>query len=1172
MDYFFNQTSDLIFENDLLNTVGIGLNNSNPQYDLDVRDTIRTSNLISKEITSSNTTSCNIIAEVAEIEEIGASTITSIVGDFGDVRITTHSLSNPKPNDIYPNGFIDFSWLSPDPLSNMVWIDHWADIGGLAGAVAGGALAAFQAGVWYSVPLTSPAGVEGYQEAFNIGGANAGDDGYALAVDVGKEWGIYVAGLEGSRDAGDAGKIAVKTSIETLGTGDSELEASGIGTAAGTTAIIISGNEPLGQGWYSKGLPFGEKIGKLCGVAAGAKVLSMRNSNALYPAIEDAKYGSNTAKWASNAAYYGSNTARWGSNVADWSSNVADWSSNKAYWSSNVADWSSNKAYWSSNTADWSSNTAYWSSNVADWSSNKAYWSSNTADWSSNKAYWSSNTADWASNTSQSASNKAYTDHYWTISPLNVVYTNCNVGIGTSDINTKLDIDGATHIRGENGITYNTQQGLYTNWVTGTTYFINNRGVSGGDFLFQTYNGLGLEKTLMKLDNLGRVGINTTTPAYTLDIDGTANAYAYKEDMNGISTSLITKHALSNALLTQKNRIDNIDTEIDGVKQKNTAQDTTINSHDQRITKLEADVLEAVDEAAEALAEAGQAAVEAAQGIADAAANAAQIAALTTAIAAAQATATAAGTAAASANSAALGASLGAAAAMATATGAAAGAGAAQTTANSATNKAEDAQSTANTALGIAEYSSNALSNYTLSNTHSNIFYGLSNTLSNFTLSNDYFGLSNTLSNHIIDTYTTFSNWATPSITYGSNTALWSSNALINYALTNHTHADKYWTLSNTSAFTNSNVKIEVSSTQGLTIKNSLGNFNLPAEIYFDKTSAGTTQSAAVGMDSNTRDFFVWVNGNDRLNIDNAGTAKFSGQVLAPNSKTKEIGVITTPNAADSNAYGWIMAGSAGCNLGFWYSGRHTYLDGTISSTSNVFMIRRPEHAFGMGATVFGDLVLDTDECLAFIQPGKKEGSASNNVCQFEIGNTGLWYFWDNLQASGTITGSSKNFCIPHPLDEANKVLIHTCIESPKADLHYSGRVKLNKGKASVKINTESCPDSPMDIGTFEALTRNPRVLLQNADGFDRVKGKVVGGTLEIECENTKSTDEVDWLVIAERKDTTFTTSKVADTNGNLITQGKKADWLLEDDKRPSKKKKDKTSSKEEHQQKSQGS
>ena len=60
---------------------------------------------------------------------------------------------------------------------------------------------------------------------------------------------------------------------------------------------------------------------------------------------------------------------------------------------------------------------------------------------------------------------------------------------------------------------------------------------------------------------------------------------------------------------------------------------------------------------------------------------------------------------------------------------------------------------------------------------------------------------------------------------------------------------------------------------QGLILKNTQTGANTANEIYFDSSaSTGTTaQLAAVGMGGNARNFYIWVNGSDRLNIDTSG-------------------------------------------------------------------------------------------------------------------------------------------------------------------------------------------------------------------------------------------------------------------------------------------------------------
>lgn len=144
--------------------------------------------------------------------------------------------------------------------------------------------------------------------------------------------------------------------------------------------------------------------------------------------------------------------------------------------------------------------------------------------------------------------------------------------------------------------------------------------------------------------------------------------------------------------------------------------------------------------------------------------------------------------------------------------------------------------------------------------------------------------------------------------------------------------------------------------------------------------------------------------------------------------------------------------------------------------------------------------------------------------------------FTNSVSVKDDFNATTKNFKIIHPLDPA-KNLIHACVEAPRADLMYSGTVKLNKGKAIVSIDTASCPKSPMKIGTFEALTRNPRVYLQNNDGWTAVKGKVVGGTLEIEAQSKGSDDEIQWLIIAERKDEGIMRSRTTNDEGYLMTE-----------------------------------
>lgn len=142
-----------------------------------------------------------------------------------------------------------------------------------------------------------------------------------------------------------------------------------------------------------------------------------------------------------------------------------------------------------------------------------------------------------------------------------------------------------------------------------------------------------------------------------------------------------------------------------------------------------------------------------------------------------------------------------------------------------------------------------------------------------------------------------------------------------------------------------------------------------------------------------------------------------------------------------------------------------------------------------------------------------------------------------SLHVSGTITGTTKNFDIVHPLPSKNNHhLVHASIEGPRYDLMYRGSKTLIDGVAQVNIDTESVhePDCAMSEGTFEALSRNPMYYLQNTTSFDRVIGSISGNKLTIQSENQNSTDTIYWMVIAERKDPYILECGNTNSNGYL--------------------------------------
>ena len=145
-----------------------------------------------------------------------------------------------------------------------------------------------------------------------------------------------------------------------------------------------------------------------------------------------------------------------------------------------------------------------------------------------------------------------------------------------------------------------------------------------------------------------------------------------------------------------------------------------------------------------------------------------------------------------------------------------------------------------------------------------------------------------------------------------------------------------------------------------------------------------------------------------------------------------------------------------------------------------------------------------------------------------------------DLYVGGALSKGSGTFNIEHPLNP-DKRLIHSFIEGPRCDLIYRGTASLANGTIRVNLDKDCVAEKScaMTSGTFEALTMNPVKYLHNNSSFDRIKGTIVGNILIIDCENQNSNDDIDWMVIAERKDIFIKSWDKTNTSGNLITEFK---------------------------------
>lgn len=138
-----------------------------------------------------------------------------------------------------------------------------------------------------------------------------------------------------------------------------------------------------------------------------------------------------------------------------------------------------------------------------------------------------------------------------------------------------------------------------------------------------------------------------------------------------------------------------------------------------------------------------------------------------------------------------------------------------------------------------------------------------------------------------------------------------------------------------------------------------------------------------------------------------------------------------------------------------------------------------------------------------------------------------------NVHVFGSLTKGSGTFLIDHPLYPKEKQLYHGFVEAPRYDLIYRGRVRLVKGHAVVSVDK----DSNMSEGTFEALTQNPQIFVQNETGWEPVRAVLEGGKLKITSRSRRSNDTVGWLVVAERKDAFIKTVNNVDAQGRLVPE-----------------------------------
>jgi hypothetical protein len=173
-----------------------------------------------------------------------------------------------------------------------------------------------------------------------------------------------------------------------------------------------------------------------------------------------------------------------------------------------------------------------------------------------------------------------------------------------------------------------------------------------------------------------------------------------------------------------------------------------------------------------------------------------------------------------------------------------------------------------------------------------------------------------------------------------------------------------------------------------------------------------------------------------------------------------------------------------------------------------------------------------------FVASGNAAGTYTDLRYDGDISGYGGWSgvtIGGDLNVAGNLSKSSGSFKIPHPLPEKTDThyLVHSFIEGPKADLIYSGMVRLVSGYAHINIDAVS----GMTTGTFEVLCRDVRRSTTNESGFAKIKSEFYGSSLHIYAESQDCVDEIFWQVIGERKDPHMYDTGWTDDEGHVITE-----------------------------------
>jgi len=271
----------------------------------------------------------------------------------------------------------------------------------------------------------------------------------------------------------------------------------------------------------------------------------------------------------------------------------------------------------------------------------------------------------------------------------------------------------------------------------------------------------------------------------------------------------------------------------------------------------------------------------------------------------------------------------------------------------------------------------------------------------------------------------------------------------------------------------------------------------------------------------------------------NSATTGATTGLQVQTSSTTGQGILSLVGTAGATDNAFAVNGQTSAQLGRGVFGFHTAtagagfgVRGTSNSTTGTGVLGFNQATTGAGIGVDGQnsqlsglgargLASNTGSAtLATAAIGAVGVSSSTATdANFRIGvlgsvsgsgaNTWAGYFSGNENVTGTLNAAVKNFKIDHPLDPENKILYHTCIESPDMMNVYNGVVVLGTGgRAVVELPSY-----------FEALNKDYRYQLTCIGGYAPVFVAQEVADNRFVIEGGRAGLKVSWQVTGVRKD-----------------------------------------------------